>query len=58
MKGNLGMTSKTNAAAMAICEVMSFLQPYPLEAIHSQGHDKLHVRKVNYKLCTLKKQTL
>ena len=38
---NLCIMSKTNAAARAICEVMSLLQPYPQEPTHSQEHYKL-----------------
>ena len=32
--------SKSDAAAMAICEVKSILRPYLQELIHSQGHNK------------------
>ena len=33
VKGNLGMMSKHNDMATAICEVMSILQPYTQEPI-------------------------
>ena len=50
VKDYLCMMSKTNAVDMEICVVMSILQLYLPEPIHSQGHYKLNVRKADYKL--------
>jgi len=50
VKDNLGMMSKSNYAAREICEVISILQAYPHESVHSQVHYKLNVREADYKI--------
>ena len=47
--------TKTNAAEVAICEVMPILQPYPQEPTQSQKHYKL---KWTTNFCSEKVHTL